>query len=399
MKVSLINSSPKSKDKFPSKGNGKGKYKASIVPESQGMTISKDNRDGTFILIKDIVLKTKDGKYVPGDHPTAIHQNVSRSKGYNPDKVRKFEDIIKRGEFKHGDDVPPVVVKLRNGKYRLVSGHHRFEAHYNVGCAYMFVIIVEFNDCENFNAEYWLYTWQDIENKEDKNKVDKEVRTEDDIISNILHCCRQGLVDVTNEEEIKTVLVHRGISRKSSKFLPMLRTIQRESGKYKGIPRVYTDADKHLEDHGLESDVNVLTPVMMESKSGKDSDRDPRWIRRVLNLSKVIDKVKPIISYFHWDGLLTKEIIKVREVKDSQIMIQEVDKALDLLSFIKDGGLRRIDLRYLPQIEGDDEDYVSADPETWEKQIQEIEGKIKAWEKKHLLRKRYPKKKITAIAA
>lgn len=389
----------KMNEKFPFKGNGKRKYKASIVPESKGMTISKDNRDGTFIPIKDIVLKTKDGKYVPGDHPTAIHQNVSRSKGYNPDKVRKFEDIIKRGEFKHGDDVPPVVVKLRNGKYRLVSGHHRFEAHYNVGCTDMFVIIVEFNDCENFPAEYWLYTWQDIENKEDENKVDKEVRTEDDIISNILHCCRQGLMDVTNEEEIKTVLVHRGISRKSNKFLPMLRTIQRESGKYKGIPRVYTDADKHLEDHGLESDVNVLTPVMMESKSGKDSDRDPRWIRRVLNLSKVIDKVKPIISYFHWDGLLTKEIIKVREVKDSQIMIGEVDKALDLLSFIKDGGLRRIDNRYLPQIEGDDEDYVSADPEAWEKQIQEIEGKIKDWEKKHLLRKRYPKKKITAIAA
>ena len=52
-------------------------------------------------------------------------KNKARKKGINSNDVVKFEILIKNDVYEPWYNIPPVVVKLPNGKFELVAGEHR----------------------------------------------------------------------------------------------------------------------------------------------------------------------------------------------------------------------------------------------------------------------------------
>ena len=69
--------------------------------------------------------------------------NQARSEGLDWEKVTEFENRIKEGRYKFTYE-QPVVIKLPDGTYFLVTGEHRFQSHIGLGIETMFCSVVEF---------------------------------------------------------------------------------------------------------------------------------------------------------------------------------------------------------------------------------------------------------------
>ena len=74
--------------------------------------------------------------------------NQVREEGIDPNIVKGFESRIKEGTYLFIYD-QPVVVKLPNGRYRLICGEHRYQAHKKLGLDVMFCAVVSFDDTES----------------------------------------------------------------------------------------------------------------------------------------------------------------------------------------------------------------------------------------------------------
>ena len=74
--------------------------------------------------------------------------NQVRELGIDPLIVKGFESRIREGTYLFIYD-QPVVVKLPNGRYRLICGEHRYQAHKKLGLDVMFCAVVSFDDIES----------------------------------------------------------------------------------------------------------------------------------------------------------------------------------------------------------------------------------------------------------
>ena len=89
--------------------------------------------------------------------------NTARSDGLNDSKIRGHIRNIKNGKYlpKHH---PPILVEpiFIDGelKFKIINGHHRYQAHLGAKSEFIYVAIGVFNDADGESAEYWKEDYQ-----------------------------------------------------------------------------------------------------------------------------------------------------------------------------------------------------------------------------------------------
>lgn len=278
--------------------------------------------------------------------------NVSRPKGVDPARVTQFVHLIRNGDYEIDGRVPPVVVLLENGEYRLVSGDHRYQGHEGAGKDEMFVVVAKFIETKGKSSRYWMYVWQSNENREDEKEVKKNHRDDDDVVSNVVHLCHLNEVDSSDDEDLVRVLMDQGYLRNSGKMNNMMFAVRNQLGGHVDVPHVY-DADaasRYLRKRGLESDSNVVR--MMKSPSGHDNDYDWRFLKDVVKKFKSgCDKV---VGYLHFSGLTSDKLLKCRKVKSDDLLNDHYEHCKQFVDLYESGRLKRdYEQRYLCQFDSE----------------------------------------------
>jgi len=106
--------------------------------------------------------------------------NIARKHGIIGAKVVLFEKLITTGQYAPWHNIPPVVVKLKNGNYKLIAGDHRLQAHRGKGKTKIWVAVVE------FDTHKTELIYQSIENRPDLSYVETP-RTPADIVNSAKH--------------------------------------------------------------------------------------------------------------------------------------------------------------------------------------------------------------------
>lgn len=317
------------------------------LPKSEGMNVLRVD----FVRVEDIKRATQ----IINEKGNVKTKNIARSKGVNNERIYAHVDVIKRGEYKPFSYIPPVVTETEDG-YQLVSGEHRFNAHKIAGEEYMFVCVVEFVDYDGKEASYWKYIWQSNENMKDLTEVEKNPRTDDDVVSIVCNMIKNGQVDIEDEDDLDRALVHQHITKGTPKFTNVKNKILGEINGYEGVPKVFTadEAKEDLDEKGLLTDNTVVQ--MMKAKTGKDTDYDQRFLKNIL---KAFDAgFEKVIAYMHFTGLSVSDIRKNREFKKNHLIDEHYKNAKKYVELYESGRLTEdLEFRFIGQIHGED-DYV-----------------------------------------
>ena len=92
-------------------------------------------------------------------------ENTARKAGESKKIIEIFRSCIRENEYDPLRYPPPVGVELSNGNVMLVSGNHRYKAHFMEEMETMTMQIVEFIDFGGETSEHWEKVWQCTENK------------------------------------------------------------------------------------------------------------------------------------------------------------------------------------------------------------------------------------------
>ena len=305
--------------------------------------------------------------------------NQARSEGLDWEKVTEFENRIKEGRYKFTYE-QPVVIKLPDGTYFLVTGEHRFQSHKGLGIKTMFCSVVE------FASQADLLIFQSNENDEETEFI-QNVRTSSDVVLTLCNLYDHGdIKDIQDDKELNLFL---GKLRQKTKDYPTLRNNFRK--KY-GVASAVTSYDaegraewcsKYAPDIDFtttEPDENGIVYLNKTFKGGKgkgglrDLDYDPRAFFDACEIIMRNPKVKKVVIVASLNKADSDKIPKMRKYKEEE-MISEWQKRvreLALLMGLVEGQEKGIDpsdmieFRWLPQISGKEDftKFVSNEEET-----------------------------------
>lgn len=305
--------------------------------------------------------------------------NQARSEGLDWEKVTEFENRIKEGRYKFTYE-QPVVIKLPNGTYFLVTGEHRFQSHKGLGIKTMFCSVVE------FASEADLLIFQSNENDEETEFI-QNVRTSSDVVLTLCNLYDHG--DITDIQDDKELNLFLGKLRQKTKDYPTLRNNFRK--KY-GVASAVTSYDaegraewcsKYAPDIDFtttEPDENGIVYLNKTFKGGKgrgglrDLDYDPRAFFDACEIIMRNPKVKKVVIVASLNKADSDKIPKMRKYKEEETISewQERVRELALLMGLVEGQEKGIDpsdmieFRWLPQISGKEDftKFVSNEEET-----------------------------------
>jgi len=150
--------------------------------------------------------------------------NTARSDGLNDSKIRGHQRNINNGKYqpKHH---PPILVEpiFVNGelKFKLINGHHRYQAHLGLDKEFIYVAIGTFNDTDGESAEYWREDYQINSNNDEDYII--TLTTDEDIIGSCEITLKREfgeLPDSKHEQKIKDridILLKRRAPKKQNK--------------------------------------------------------------------------------------------------------------------------------------------------------------------------------------
>lgn len=303
------------------------------LPQATGMRIIK-----TAEIPMNQIVSTKRGK------------NFARLKGIDMVRANQYANLILNNEYRPEYYIPPVVVKIGENKYRLVSGGHRLEGHIIAGAQKFYCVIVEFFDTCSKSAKYWEYVYQSNENDRSSVEVEKNYRKNEDCVSTIKAMVDDGII-ADEESTIKSALEDIGFSKNSDTGKNLYNLVMASLGHIKGVTRLYNKAEiNQLQMKYTTPNERAIVRTMKDS-TGRDVDYDPRLVKTVINELLEHDlKVKALI---HFNGLSPVEIQNVRPKKRNLIKT-EYEFAKKFVELYESGEINdRVSINFLPQIEDD----------------------------------------------
>jgi len=262
-------------------------------PKFNGMTVKSVG----YIVIADIDIYAR--------------KNKARKKGILPAPVAKFEVLIKNGLYEPQYAIPPVVILLPNGKYELVAGEHRLQAHKGQKKTKIWVAIVEF-DSPSIKLLY-----QSVENKLDLSYVATPRTLEDIVNSAVTILKEEGYVDgkLPTNNKVSTVVNKLQISTEEASKTTVFESVRKEIGSTNVDVQTYSannGVEVAEEIHG-----NSSIPMSVElykNISGKTKDTDTRLFFKILE-AKENNHSLPYYVYAHWSNVAGENIITARENK------------------------------------------------------------------------------------
>ena len=280
--------------------------------------------------------------------------NQVREEGIDPLIVKGFESRIKEGTYLFIYD-QPVVVKLPNGRYRLICGEHRYQAHKKLGLDVMFCAVVSFKDIES------EILFQSNENDEESEFIQNS-RTQGGVILTLTNLLNNGsITDINDDAQINLFLGK--LNQKTGDY-PKLREEFRKKHGITSAVTTYesTDRTEWCENH--KPLVNFSTPVNNVSflnktfKGGKgkgglrDLDYDPRCFFDAVNqLQK--DEIEKVVVVGSFNKANAKKITALRKYKETKMIKEWTDKLLKIAKDIKKGKIdpeNQIEFKWCPQI-------------------------------------------------
>ena len=276
-------------------------------------------------------------------------KNKARKKGVRHTEVAKFETLIKNGAYGPWYNIPPVVVKLSNGKYELVAGEHRFHAHKGQGETKIWVAIVE------FDSPTVKLLYQSIENKLDTTYVASPRTLEDITNSAVTILKEEGYVDgkLPTNNAVWIVVNKLEISTEECAKVDVFEEVKKEIGATKVDVQTYSSKTGiEVAEEINDGDPTPYSVELYKNVSGKTTDTDIRLFFKILE-EKSHNPALPYNVYAHWSRIDGEKIPAARKNKIAfwktiEENIVKFAKVLESPNYVSPT------LKPLPQIEDDD---------------------------------------------
>jgi len=276
-------------------------------------------------------------------------KNRARKQGISGAEVVKFETLIKNDVYEPWYNIPPVVVKLPNGKYELVAGEHRFHAHKGQYKTKIWVAIVEFDTPSN------KLLYQSIENKLDTTYV-ATPRTLADIVNSAITILKEeGYVDgkLPTNNAVWIIVNKLQISTEECVKVDVFEEVKKEIGATTVDVQTYSSKTGI----GVAADINNgnQTPYSVElykNVSGKTTDTDIRLFFKILEAKENNPALKYNV-YAHWSRIDGEKIPNARKNKIAFWKTIEND-IVKFAKILESSDYVSPTLKPLPQIKDDD---------------------------------------------
>jgi hypothetical protein len=277
-------------------------------------------------------------------------KNKARKKGITHSSVTTFENMIKNGVYEPQYNIPPVVIKLPNGRYELVAGEHRLHAHIGQGKTEIWVAVVKFETPRSKSL------YQSIENKLNSSFFETPRTKEDIVNSGITILKEEGFVgdNLPSSNYVWGVVNQLEISNEEAPKSSVHEAITNEIGLTKGDIQTFSAATgkkRAKEIHG-NSDV-PWTSALYKNVEGKTTDTDIRIIFQMLE-KKEKNPALPFYVYGHWQKIGGEDLPTAR--KNKKKFWNEIEKKIvKYAKIIKSSNYVKPELKPIPQTEEDDE--------------------------------------------
>jgi hypothetical protein len=325
------------------------------MPKGRGLDVSRVD----WIDIK--FLKHHYKKVVKTNGGVIKSDNDARANMLNETVIQAFIFLIENGLYEKDHHIPPVVIRISDTEYIMVSGEHRLTAHQRAGKTKMWVAVCEFVPTAGKSAGYWKRKYQSNENNP-RGRMDSNSRTDADIISIVMADIREGDFKITEEENILESLKDQHI-KDLKKRQDLANIIMNLDPSVSGVPRsgnknfwkTYIKGciqDKEQSFNGSEPD---------HIQKGDGTEIDPDYVDRTLRviLAGVLNNVLPKTQVaLHWGGMSGKDLYKSRENADDYFFAA-IKRAFLLTDLVKSGQFQKmVDVNLISQFRGEVEPYV-----------------------------------------
>ena len=236
--------------------------------------------------------------------------NTGRKNPTEIERVLKIQSCIVKGNYLPYNYEPPMV-ELINGKYVLLTGNHRFQAHFGAGEKEMWVAVVEFATKRARDAA------KNLENAMDTDiDFGKKERTPEDIVNSaaqILTDLHEGGYDI-NEKLIVEVLKNDLKVTEKKERDPMVAELLKN---WNVVNIVHNWTTDEVKAHAKEEVENFKTVVtQMYRKIGDGTKADWRGFEAVMKKKEEYGVDFPVNLYTFYTELDEKEIEEARLMRD-----------------------------------------------------------------------------------
>jgi len=272
--------------------------------------------------------------------------NGGRPDDFSHTNMFAISKMIKDGEWKPENHEPPMVV-IKDGKFILEAGHHRWNAHVEAEEKFILVSLVEFKD-ETSRISALL-------EENTKDKYVKNYASVDNIASSlaqILEIDSKKGIEIT-ELYIKKLIVSKGNVKKSdhstireifNKIINKV-TVQTKIKNYtpKEATRVAREIHWSDQEHG-----ERIVPLLRNGESKAQF----RLLEKALKIKEQSSPMWDVIAYCHYTDCGKSEIIKNRP-KEIERVRKIQDQIVRWAEIINDRHYTEPKLVFLPQLEGE----------------------------------------------
>ena len=279
-------------------------------------------------------------------------KNKSRRKGIISASVIKFETLIINDTYEPLYFIPPVVIRLKNGKYELVAGEHRLHAHMGLGKTKIWVAIVK------FESRRTKFIYQSVENKLDFSYVSTPRKFEDLVYSAVNILKEEGFVgdNFPTPNHVATVVNELQISTQEATKSSIREAVRLDIGTTKVDIQTYSAATGKSTAEKIHGNNPIdMSAVMYKGVGGETKDTDIRLFFQMLK--KKVSKKDPALPYYvyaHWQDIDGEDLPTARKNKPEFWTTIE-DNIVDFAKVIQSPDYVSPVLKTLPQIDGDDD--------------------------------------------
>jgi len=253
--------------------------------------------------------------------------NGTRFTGEDAKSVTSLVEIINNGEYDPERYIPPIVESNIDNNYIIISGHHRYHAHLNVGRDKMFSVVVKFA-CDRDRE-----VWRAAENVKNIDGYYKNPSSEIDQVNHITRLIHEGIID-SDRNSIESFIIDSGIhTKKAEKSVNnLVNKVLKNIGNHVDYVRSWENTEKKDVIAKLEKVLPDRKFISATFKELDDVDYDNRAMMQAID-SFVNEPNKPISIVYAINGADKDKIEKIRKHKPKSLVSQYFDiwkKVFDL---------------------------------------------------------------------
>jgi len=288
--------------------------------------------------------------------------NDARATTLSERVIQAFQDLIKMGYYEKDHHIPPVVIKISETEYIMVSGEHRLTAHMRAGKTEMWVAICEFVATDGKTAGYWKRKYQSNENNP-AGRMMANSRTDEDIISIVKADIREGDYKITDRPAILQSLIDQHIKVEKKREDLANRVINEVAPEIPNIPKSRNKRETAALilqcKNDKEIDFNGEVPEHIVKNATVDiwEDYVDRIIRAIL--ANVVDGILPKSPVaLHYSGMNGKDTKKAR-TNAINFFYSAIERAYTLVKLVKTGEFQKqVDVHIVSQFAEEPVPYV-----------------------------------------